>query len=306
MGSAFYQDMGAVLKIQIVLALGLCSGWFSDAFAASYGSATAIEFIQQTSSVAIVEILDVNPEAGNFSVRSQTQVDVLVHTVIWGELPGNEFTFFLPEGTKTWLVESIESSDFAGVPKPVPGDLALVLFRADTWLVTPFSYGEMGYWRIVEVNNSSVLVNDYGHCIEKVDLNGDFLFEVGPRVYPASEYLGPMIGGVRATFTAVSHVDLHGPEQDPEDEGSGTYGNPQFNDLSYANSNVQHCLLVDDIVDALGNLFGGHLPQGEFMSFTGLIDGWKFPMGLSETDDFLGENVCFDDLEIPLTCELHP
>jgi len=290
------------IGLVLTLMLGLCN----NAFATVYGSANATEFLQHTSSIAIVEILNVDPDAGNLSVRTQTQVDIRVHQVIWGALPGSEFSFFLPEGTKTWLSESIESSDFAGVPKPVPGDLALVLFRADKWLVTPFSFGEMGYWRIVKINNNTVLVNDYGHCIEQVDLQGDFLFEIGPRVFPASQYLGPVINGVRATFGPASHVDLHGPEQDPEDEGSGTYGDPRLNDLSFADSNVQHCLLIGDVVVALENLFSGHQPQSGFLSFTALIDGWKFPMGSSEAADFTGENVCFEDIEIPLTCELHP
>ena len=92
------------------------------------------------------------------TLRHSFSVEVL--DLYCGELPG-EFTFFLPEGSLPWVQEDVLFRDLAGLPKPVPGETALVFFRSGNWLVTPFTHGESGYWRVVQVDGEQYLCTRY-------------------------------------------------------------------------------------------------------------------------------------------------
>lgn len=273
-----------------------------QAHAVSYSGTPLDQMIEHTSAIALVTIHGVNPEAGNEATGPQTEVHVEVLDLYWGELPG-EFTFFLPEGSLPWVQEDVLFRDLAGLPKPVPGETALVFFRSGNWLVTPFTHGESGYWRVVQVDGEQYLANDQGRCLDRVDPTGPFFLDSHPVIFEASQYLGPIFDGQRRFWSIASDTDIHGPEDEPDDEVAGVWEPNTFEQIAFASENAAHCVPFDNFIDEIIGYFGAHEPLGPFIEFTSMDAGRFLPLEMGESDPAEDDYVCFED-ELPLSCEL--
>lgn len=140
-----------------------------------------------------------------------------------------------------WVQEDVLFRDLAGLPKPVPGETALVFFRSGNWLVTPFTHGESGYWRVVQVDGEQHLANDQGRCLDRA---------------------------------------------------------------AFASENAAHCVPFDNFIDEIIGYFDAHEPLGPFIEFTSMDAGRFLPLEMGESDEAEDNYVCFEDDDLPLSCEL--